>query len=112
LGDPTCIANGLPQLLATVSANMATILGEIRGAGFQGVIVVESYYSLDYSGAVATASTQLLNQALSARAPAFGAIGADVFTAFNGRFESIRRRQHLQSEAAEHLDTEPVQLRQ
>jgi hypothetical protein len=62
--------------------------------GSRAVIVVENDCALDYSGAVATASTQLLNQA------------------FNGRFESIRRRQHLQSEAAEHLDTEPVQLRQ
>ena len=48
-GDPTCIANGLPQLLATVSANIGTILGEIRGTGYRGVIVVANYYSLDYS---------------------------------------------------------------
>jgi lysophospholipase L1-like esterase len=80
--DPTCIANGLPQLLATVSANMATILGEIRGAGYNGIIIVENYYSIDYSSAAATESTLLLNQALSAPAGAFGAVVADVFTAF------------------------------
>jgi hypothetical protein len=33
-GDPTCIANGLPQVLATVSANMQTILSDIRETGF------------------------------------------------------------------------------
>jgi lysophospholipase L1-like esterase len=81
-GDPTCIANGLPQVLGAVSANMATILGEIRGAGFKGVIVVENYYSLDYSNPVGTAGTQLLNEAESAPAAAFDAVVADVFTAF------------------------------
>lgn len=81
-GDSTCIAQGLPQVLATISENMATILGEIRGAGFKGVIVVENYYSLDYSNPVGTAGTQLLNEAESAPAAAFGAVVADVFTAF------------------------------
>jgi len=81
-GDPTCIANGLPQVLATVSANIATILGEIRGAGYRGVIVVANYYSLDYSNVSATQLTELLNQALSAPARAEGAAVADVFTAF------------------------------
>lgn len=81
-GDSTCIAQGLPQVLATISANMATILGEIRSAGFKGVIVVENYYSVDYSDPVGTAGTQLLNEAESAPAAAFGAVVADVFTAF------------------------------
>ena len=53
-GDQTCIANGLPQVLATISADMATILGEIRASGYKGVIVVENYYSLDYSDAAGT----------------------------------------------------------
>jgi lysophospholipase L1-like esterase len=81
-GDPTCIANGLPQVLAQVSENMAKILGEIRGAGFKGVIVVENYYSLDYSDAAGTAGVQLLNEAVSAPAASFGAVVADVFAAF------------------------------
>jgi lysophospholipase L1-like esterase len=81
-GDQTCIANGLPQLLATISANMATILGEIRASGYAGVIVVENYYSLDYSDAAGTTLTQLLNQAVSAPAASFGAVVADVFSAF------------------------------
>lgn len=81
-GDQTCIANGLPQVLATISANMATILGEIRASGYRGGIVVENYYSLDYSDAAGTTLTQLLNQAVSAPAASFGAVVADVFSAF------------------------------
>jgi hypothetical protein len=81
-GDPTCIAEGLPQVLATVSANMRTILSNLRGAGFGGIIVVENYYSTDYSDAAVTGLTQLLNQALAAPALAQGAVVADVFTAF------------------------------
>lgn len=81
-GDATCIANGLPAVLATISTNMATILGEIRGAGFKGAIVVENYYSLDYSDASGTAVTQLVNQAIAAPAASFGAVVADVFSAF------------------------------
>jgi lysophospholipase L1-like esterase len=81
-GDATCIANGLPAVLATISTNMATILGEIRGTGFKGAIVVENYYSLDYSDAAGTAVTQLVNQAIAAPTTSFGAVVADVFTAF------------------------------
>ena len=81
-GDQTCITNGLPQVLATISANMATILGEIRASGYKGVIVVENYYSLDYSDAAGTTLMQLLNQAVSAPAASFGAVVADVFSAF------------------------------
>ena len=81
-GDQTCIANGLPQVLATISANMATILGEIRASGYKGVIVVENYYSFDYSDAAGTTLMQLLNQAVSAPAASFGAVVADVFSAF------------------------------
>src|SRR5438034_8940181 len=50
-GDPSCIASGLPQVLATISTNMQTILSDIREAGFKGVIVVVNYYSVDYSDA-------------------------------------------------------------
>lgn len=81
-GDPTCIANGLPQVLATVSANMATILGEIRGAGYRGIVVVANYYSLDYRDIAGTQITEQLNQALSAPARLEGAVVADVFSAF------------------------------
>jgi lysophospholipase L1-like esterase len=81
-GDPTCIANGLPQVLTTLGTNMATILAEIRGAGYRGVIVVANYYSLDYTNASGTEITGLLNQALAAAAQTQGAVVADVFSAF------------------------------
>jgi lysophospholipase L1-like esterase len=80
--DLTCIEDGLPQVLATVSTNMATILAEIRGAGYRGIIVVTNYYSLDYSNVSTTQITELLNEALSTAARAEGAVVADVFTAF------------------------------
>ena len=81
-GDPVCIANGLPEVLATVSTNVANILGQIRSTGYKGIIVVANYYSVDYSDVSGTQITQLLNQTLTATAHAAGAVVADVFTAF------------------------------
>ena len=81
-GDPTCIGNGLPQVLAQIASNMETILGEIRGTGYKGIVVVANYYSLDYTNVFGTEVTTLLNQALATAAQAGGAVVADVFTAF------------------------------
>ena len=80
--DPTCIENGTPQVLATAEANMNTILATLRGTGYNGAIIVVNYYSLDYSNQFVTGLTQALNQAISAPAPAYGAVVADVFSAF------------------------------
>ena len=77
-----CIEAGLPAVLAAVETNMATILAELRATGFGGVIVIVNYYSLDYSDSAGTGITQLLNQAIAAPAKAFGAVVADVFSAF------------------------------
>jgi lysophospholipase L1-like esterase len=77
-----CIDAGLPAVLATVAANMATILAELRATGFGGVIVIVNYYSLDYSDPAGTGLAELLNQAVTAPAKAYGAVVADVFTAF------------------------------
>ena len=81
-GDPTCIANGLPQVLATISANMRTILNAIRATHFHGVLMIVNYYSLDYSDPAATGLTQLLNKAITASARADHAVVADAFDAF------------------------------
>ena len=78
----TCIETGLPLVLATVEHNMQTILADLRGTGFGGAIVITNYYSLDYSNAAATGLTVLLNGAISAPAAAYGAVVADLFTAF------------------------------
>ena len=80
--DPSCIANGLPQLLASVSANLQTILIDLRGAGFKGVVVVANYYSTDYTDRAQTGLIELLNQAIEASALAQGAAVADVFRSF------------------------------
>jgi lysophospholipase L1-like esterase len=77
-----CIEAGLPAALATVASNMATILAELRATGFSGVIVIVNYYSLDYSDRAGTGLTELLNQAITAPANAYGAVVADVFAAF------------------------------
>ena len=83
--DPTCIALGLPQVLAAVETNLAAILGDLRAAGFRGVIVVVNYYSADYSDASQTAITGALNQALeTASSTQAATFVADVFTAFQG----------------------------
>jgi len=80
--DPTCIAAGVPALLATIRSNLDTILGAIQSAHFNGKLVVLNYYSLDYADAAGTATTQLLNGAIAAAARAHGAVVADEFTAF------------------------------
>ena len=80
--DPTCIGSHLGTVLATIGGNVNTILGAIRGTGYEGAIVVENYYSLDYSDASATFVTSLLNGAVTGSAAAHHAVVADVFTAF------------------------------
>ena len=77
-----CIEAGLPAVLAKVAANMGTILAELRATGYGGVIVIVNYYSLDYSNAAGTKITELLNQAITTPAKAYGAVVADVFDAF------------------------------
>jgi lysophospholipase L1-like esterase len=77
-----CIEAGAPALLATVAGNTAKILGDLRATGYGGAIVVANYYSLDYSDAAGTALTADLNAAIATPTQAYGAVVADVFTAF------------------------------
>jgi len=77
-----CILDGAPALLATVAGNIETILADLRATGYAGAIVITNYYSLDYSMGPATALTADLNAAIAAPAEAYGAVVADVFTAF------------------------------
>ena len=81
--SPTaCIGAELPSVFASISANVAKILADVRSAGYGGEIVIVNYYSLDYSDAANTEITKLLNQSLTSPAKPFGAVVADVFTAF------------------------------
>ena len=82
LNDPACIAAGLPQVLASVAANLQLILGDLRASGYGGIIIVVNYYSLDYSDPTETAITAALNQALATASGQPGTIVADVFSAF------------------------------
>jgi lysophospholipase L1-like esterase len=79
---PACIIKGLPAVLATIRANMDTILKAVRATGFHGVLMVVEYYSIDYTDALQTLGVTLLNQAITANAHADGAVVADAFTAF------------------------------
>ena len=80
--DPTCLANGAPQVFATAEANVQKILAALRATGYTGAIVVVNYYSPDYSNQFETELIGGLNQAITAPAPAYGAVVADVFSAF------------------------------
>jgi lysophospholipase L1-like esterase len=75
---PACILAGLPA----IGENMATILADLRATGYEGAIVVTNYYSIDYTDIPFTELTAALNAAIAAPAAAYGAIVADVFTAF------------------------------
>lgn len=81
-GDPTCISNGLPAVLATIQANLEFIFGQIRSvAHYRGRLVTLSYYSLAYDQASA-AATQTLNAPIVAATRKFGGRIADGFGAF------------------------------
>lgn len=82
LGDPTCIASGLPSVLATLELNLQTILAGLRAAGFKGTIVMMNYYSTDYTNIDETGIAADLNQSIATAAAEEGAVVADVFTAF------------------------------
>jgi lysophospholipase L1-like esterase len=82
LGDPACIAAGLPQVLANVAANLQLIVGDLRANGYGGIIIVVNYYSVDYSDATETAIIAALNQTLATASGQPGTVVADVFSAF------------------------------
>jgi lysophospholipase L1-like esterase len=83
-GDPACVNAGVPQVLATIQANLALAFGEIRRqAHYEGRLVALTYYSLAYDQATA-AGTQTLNAPIAATARQFGGVVADGFAAFQG----------------------------
>jgi lysophospholipase L1-like esterase len=66
-----------------IAGNLATILHDLRiDAGYQGPIVVLTYYSLSYSNPAAIAGAQFLDSVLANVTTANGGIIADGFTAF------------------------------
>jgi lysophospholipase L1-like esterase len=77
-----CIEAGVPALLQGVAHNLQTILAALRSTGYSGAIVVTNYYSPDYSDAAGTGLIALLNSAIAAPTAAYGAVVADLFSAF------------------------------
>ena len=79
----TCIENGLPAMLATLSQNLDTIYRHIRNLdSYHHKIVALIYYSLNYSDPVTTGIISQVNNVVVARTLAWKGIVADGFGAF------------------------------
>jgi lysophospholipase L1-like esterase len=79
----------LQALATTVQANLDRILSTLRGeAGYDGQIVVVTYYALDYSDAFGE-TTQVLGNGLAQVAEANGADVADGYAAFQPFAEAV-----------------------
>ena len=70
------------QLLTTMKKNIATTLKGIRGTGYAGQIVLNTYYSTNYSDNVLTGEIMALNQALTQAAAPYNVKIANQFDAF------------------------------
>jgi lysophospholipase L1-like esterase len=68
-----------------IAANLGTIFHDLRDvAGYQGPIVVLTYYSLSYSDPTSIMGAQFLDKTIADAATANGGIVADGFGAFQG----------------------------
>lgn len=81
-GPAACFAAAAPALIGRIATNVATILTRIRQAGYQGEIVYQNLYSVDYTNPSTLAFLGALNATVSNVARAFGATIADAFGAF------------------------------
>jgi hypothetical protein len=78
-----CILDGLPAMLATLSANLDTIYGHIRNLdGYHHKLVALTYYSLNYSDPTGTFLISQVNKVVANRTLAWGGIVASGFDAF------------------------------
>jgi hypothetical protein len=78
-----CILDGLPAMLATLSANLNTIYGHIRNLdGYHHKLVALTYYSLNYRDPTGTSVISQVNQVVANRTLAWKGIVADGFGAF------------------------------
>jgi lysophospholipase L1-like esterase len=78
-------ATEFPAVASEITGNLGTIFHDLRDvAGYQGPIVVLTYYSLSYSDPTTIASTQLLDSVIAGATAANGGVVADGFTAFQG----------------------------
>ena len=82
--DHCASSSELAGVASTIATNLVTTVGELRSTGYQGPIVILTYYSLSYSDPTTIAGTLFLDAAISSAAQTSGAIVADGFTAFEG----------------------------
>ncbi len=78
-GDPTCVKGGIGGVLLTVHANVSEILSAIRSAGYEGAIVMPTYYAPSPEW---TELAPALNSYLGLAASGFGAVPVDLQTLF------------------------------
>ena len=78
----TCIEDGLPGLLDTLSSNLTTIYSGLRAAGFNGELVAVTYYSVNYADPVGTGIISVIDTTLAKVTQAFGGTVADGFGEF------------------------------
>lgn len=82
--DPAaCFAAGAPALIGSIATNVGTILARIRSqGGYQGRIIYQNLYTVDYSIPSTVGFVAALNNTVSNVARQFGAEIADAFGAF------------------------------
>jgi hypothetical protein len=81
-GVPSCILAGLPTLLANLGQNLDATFQAIHQAGFHGVLVGVTYYSLNYSDTLGTGLIGALDSVIKGHTLAAGGVVADGFAAF------------------------------
>jgi lysophospholipase L1-like esterase len=72
----------LGGLLITIRTNLDTILSNIRGAGYHGLIVAVTYYATNYADPVGVGGTLALNAQMIAAGAAHNVLIASGFDAF------------------------------
>jgi lysophospholipase L1-like esterase len=82
LGSPACINSGLPATLAQVGLNLDATYIALREAGFHGVLVAVTYFSVNYADPVTTGVIQSLDAVIAEHTLAAGGVVADGFAAF------------------------------
>jgi lysophospholipase L1-like esterase len=88
-GVTSCVVNGLPGLLATLSANLTTIYGRLRGeAHYHHALVGLTYYALNYSDQAGVTTIQSINNAVATTTIAAHGRVADGFGAFKAVADS------------------------
>lgn len=79
---PAACAAMIGGVFATMQANLNTILANIRGTGYTGLIVGVTYYALNYGDPASVGGSLALNAQMIAAAASHGVLIASGFTAW------------------------------